>query len=206
MLHNVNCHQPFSICNKWFTLVGLIVGGSHAKVGGTRNQIASITVLHPCPLAQLTGKILNNRHQSRNTKKAMVAVTNKRWNSNTIFNVSCVGGSRPKRLIWPWTLESRTMRRKREGGSKTERGQFCRRKNWSKGQDGEGRKYFQKGNISSERENGKEKADKRVDWKYAMQCLGPLCLWQCLLFLFCFAVTSSLFSTSDNWEEVSHTF
>ena len=74
MLHNVNCQQPFSICNKWFTLVGLIVGGSHAKVGGTRNQIASITVLHPCPLAQLTGKILNNRHQSRNTKKAMVAV------------------------------------------------------------------------------------------------------------------------------------
>ena len=123
MLHNVNCQQPFSICNKWFTLVGLIVGGSHAKVGGTRNQIASITVLHPCPLAQLTGKILNNRHQSRNTKKAMVAVTNKRWNSNTIFNVSCVGGSRPRRLIRPWTLESITMRRKIEGGNKMERGQ-----------------------------------------------------------------------------------
>ena len=71
MLHNVNCQQPFSICNKWFALVGLMAGGSHAKVGGTRNQIASITVLHPCPLAQLTGKILNDRHQSGNTKKVI---------------------------------------------------------------------------------------------------------------------------------------
>ena len=137
MLHNVNCQQPFSICNKWFTLVGLIVGGSHAKVGGTRNQIASITVVHPCPLAQLTGKILNNRHQSRNTKKAMVAVTNKRWNSNTIFNVSCVGGSRPRRLIRPWTLESITMRNQIEGGNKTERGQSAEGKIDPRGRMGE---------------------------------------------------------------------
>ena len=74
------------------------------------------------------------------------------------------------------TLESRTMRRKREGGNKTERGQFCRRKKLSEGQDGVGRKYLQKENISPERENGKEKADKRVDWMYAIQYLGPLCL------------------------------
>ena len=147
MLHNVNCQQPFSICNKWFTLVGLIVGGSHAKVGGTRNQIASITVLHPCPLAQLTGKILNNRHQSRNTKKAMVAVTNKRWNSNTIFNVSCVGGSRPRRLIRPWTLESITMRRKIEGeikrrGDNLQREKLIRGAGWGRKKTFAGGKYF----------------------------------------------------------------
>ena len=145
MLHNLNCQQPFSICNEWFTLVGLIVGGSHAKVGGTRNQIASITVLHPCPLAQLTGKILNDRHQSRNTKKAMVAVTNKRWNSNTIFNVSCVGGCRPRRLIRPWNLEpwGEKDREKLDGeGTILQKEKLIRGAGWGRKKMFAGGKYF----------------------------------------------------------------
>ena len=142
-LHNVNCQQPFSICNKWFPLVGLIVGGSHAKVGGTRNQIASITVLHPCPLAQLTGKILNDRHQSRNTKKAMVAETNK--HHPQCFMCWRVQTNWPRRLIRPWNLEpwGEKDREKLDGeGTILQKEKLIRGAGWGRKKTFAGGKYF----------------------------------------------------------------